>query len=134
MTHFLQRKATWRARFMFYLPQGRPTGGRSLLTSAVIDYCHFTLRLFALHQMMKHGFSFHTSILVLLLGNLSFRKMTFRLKIQIKCFSWNNVGEEIMESSVVKDGECICLNTFTIQIYTESRRQEKARKAKKKVK
>lgn len=84
--------------------------------------------------MMKHGFSFHTSILVLLLGNLSFRKMTFRLKIQIKCFSWNNVGEEIMESSVVKDGECICLNTFTIQIYMESQRQEKARKAKKKVK
>lgn len=38
---------------------------------------------------------------------------------------------EKMESSVVKDGECVCLNTFTIQIYMESRRQEKARKEEK---
>ena len=37
----------------------------------------------------------------------------------------------MMESSIVKNGECICLNTFTIQIYMESWRQEKARKEKK---
>ena len=41
------------------------------------------------------------------------------------------LGTETMDVSVVRDGECICLNTFTIQIYMESRRQEKAQKEEK---